>query len=131
KVGWYVPAALVNGSEKLKKLLESEKHKKIGHNIKYDLLTLQNADIALGGLYFDTMLASYLLNAGTRQHSLDTLAFNELGYQMQPITDLIGTGKKQITMDQVDPEKVSWYCCEDVDMTLRLKELYEPQLKEE
>jgi DNA polymerase-1 len=48
---------------------------------------------------------------------------------MQPITDLIGVGKNQITMDQVPKEKVSWYCCEDVDMTLRLKEIFEPELK--
>ena len=82
-------------------------------------------------IYFDTMIASYLLNAGTRQHSLDTLSFNELGYQMQPIEDLIGTGKTQITMDKVEPAKVSWYCCEDVDITVRLKELYQPQLKQE
>jgi DNA polymerase-1 len=96
KAGWYVPAALVDGSKELKALLESSRHKKIGHNIKYDLLTLQNAGIGLAGIYFDTMLASYLLNAGSRQYSLDTLAFNELGYQMQPIEDLIGKGKKQL-----------------------------------
>jgi DNA polymerase-1 len=77
------------------------------------------------------MIASYLLNAGTRQHNLDTLAFNELGYQKQPIEELIGKGKNQISMAEVSPEKVSWYCCEDVDMTLRLKELFEPQLKKE
>ena len=51
------------------------------------------------------MIASYLLNAGTRQHGLDALAFNELGYQMQPIEDLIGKGKTQITMDKVSRPK--------------------------
>jgi DNA polymerase-1 len=62
---------------------------------------------------------------------LDTLAFNELGYQMQPIEELIGKGKNQISMAEVPQEKVSWYCCEDVDMTLRLKELFQPQLEKE
>jgi DNA polymerase-1 len=131
KLGWYVPAALVNSSPELKKILESAKHKKIGHNIKYDLLSLQNADINLSGLYFDTMLASSLLNAGSRQHGLDVLAFNELGYQMQPIEDLIGKGKKQITMDLVDPAKVAWYAAEDADMTLQLKQRFAPELKKQ
>ncbi len=126
---FYIPAALVENSAALKRLLESARHKKIGHNIKYDLLVLQNAGISLGGAHFDTMLASYLLNAGTRQHNLDTLAFNELGYQMQPIDELIGKGKKQITMDLVDPAKVSWYACEDADMALQLKHRFEPELK--
>jgi len=129
---YYIPAGLA--SEELKKLLANHRIKKIGHNIKYDSEILQspiNGHATLEPIYFDTMIASYLLDAGTRQHNLDALAFNELGYQMQPITDLIGSGKKQITMDQVPVEKVSWYCCEDVDMTLRLKELFEPKLKEE
>jgi DNA polymerase I len=133
KVGetFYIPADLVLSSAKLKELLASERVKKIGHNIKYDLQILNLASLTLRPINFDTMIASYLLNAGTRQHNLDSLAFNELGYQMQPIEELIGKGKSQITMDQVKPEKVSWYCCEDVDMTLRLKEIFEPQLKTE
>ncbi len=126
---YYVPAKLV--SKELKDILQKHAMNKAGHNLKYDYLTLQNAGINLQPLYFDTMIASYLLNAGTRQHNLDTLAFNELGYQMQPIEDLIGSGKNHITMDKVDPAKVSWYCCEDVDITLRLKELFEPQLEKE
>ena len=127
---YYVPADLFLSSAELKKLMESSAIKKIGHNIKYDLQILLTCNLQLS-TDFDTMIASYLLNAGTRQHGLDALAFNELGYQMQPIEELIGKGKNQITMDKVEPAKVSWYCCEDVDMTLRLKELFEPQLKTE
>ena len=127
---FYVPAALALSSTDLKKLINSPHVKKIGHNIKYDMQILSPLPLAFSP-YFDTMIASYLLDAGTRQYKLDTLAFNELGYQMQPIEDLIGKGKNQITMDKVEPEKVSWYCCEDVDMTLRLKSLYEPRLKKE
>ncbi len=126
---YYVPAGIID--QDFIDLLERKTVNKVGHNIKYDFLALETAGINLQPIYFDTMIASYLLNAGTRQHSLDTLSFNELGYQMQPIEDLIGTGKNQITMDKVEPAKVSWYCCEDVDMTVRLKELYQPQLKQE
>lgn len=127
---YYVPVDLISQSEELKKILSNPHIKKIGHNIKYDLQILTTHNLKLT-TDFDTMIASYLLNAGTRQHGLDALAFNELGYQMQPIEELIGKGKNQITMDRVEPAKVSWYCCEDVDMTLRLKELFEPQLKKE
>jgi DNA polymerase-1 len=128
---FYVPAKLASGSLVLKKLLADESIKKIGHNIKFDLEVLEANSYKLSPISFDSMIASYLLNAATRQHSLDGLAFNELGYQMQSIEELIGKGKNQITMDSVAPEKVSWYCCEDVDMTLRLKNLFAPKLKEE
>lgn len=126
---FYIPTKLFTSSSELKTLLTSGKVKLIGHNIKYDMQVLHNIQYQISNIYFDTMIASYLLNAGTRQHGLDALAFNELGYQMQAIEDLIGKGKDQTTMDKVEPAKVSWYCCEDVDMTLRLKELYEPELK--
>lgn len=127
---FYLPAKTFLESKEIKEFLTSGKVKLIGHNIKYDLQILKGLGYVLEG-FFDTMLASYLLNAGTRQHGLDALAFSELGYQMQPIEELIGKGKSQITMDKVDPEKVSWYCAEDVDMTLRLKNIYEPELKKQ
>ncbi len=75
------------------------------------------------------MVASYLLNAGHRQHSLDTLAFVEFGYQMQPIEELIGTGKDQISMKDVAVEKASWYAGEDADLTYRLFEKYLPEIE--
>lgn len=128
---FYIPANLVLSSKELKDILENPKIHKIGQNIKYDLLTLQNVAINLQGIQFDTMLASYLLAAGSRQHGLDALAFNMLGYQMQSIEELIGKGKNQITMKEVPVEKVSWYACEDVDITFRLHELFEQQLKKE
>jgi DNA polymerase I len=133
KIGeaFYVPAGLALKSEKLKELLEDINIKKIGHNLKYDLQILQANSYKLTPLHFDTMIASYLLNAGSRQHNLDTLSFNELGYQKIPTEDLIGKGKNQITMKEVPVEKVSFYCCEDADMTMRLKELFEPQIKKE
>ena len=132
KVGeaYYIPAKLVTTNKEFIKILEGD-IKKIGHNIKYDQHILQNAGLKLGVIYFDTMIASYLLNAGTRQHGLDALAFNELGYQMQPIEELIGKGKSAITMDKVDVEKVSWYAAEDADITFRLFELFAPRLKKD
>lgn len=127
---WYVPASLVLESKPLQRLISSGL-KKIGHNIKFDYHILRESGVGFSGVYFDTMIASYLLNAGTRQHGLDAAAFNTLGYQMQPITDLIGKGKQSITMDQVPVDKVSWYACEDVDITLRLKEVFEKDLQTE
>lgn len=131
KEAYYVPAEIVLASKDLRALISDPKLRKIGQNIKYDYLSLENEEIPVEGIYFDTMIASYLLNAGTRQYSLDTLAFNELGYQMQPITELIGTGKNQLTMDQVPVEKVSLYACEDADITFRLAKIFLPRLKEE
>ncbi|MBP9686446.1 MAG: DNA polymerase I [Candidatus Doudnabacteria bacterium] len=127
---YYVLASVLEESTELQVFLKSD-CVKIGHNIKYDHVVLQGAGVTLGGKWFDTMIASYLLNAGTRQHGLDALAFTEFGYQMQPIGDLIGKGKNQISMADVPPEKVSWYSCEDVDMTMRLKERFTPQLEQE
>lgn len=126
---YYIPARFV--TDEFKAIIADEKIAKVGHNIKFDYLILQNEGIVMGGVSFDTMIASYLLSAGSRQHGLDASVFNELGYRMQPIEELIGTGKKQITMDQVEESKVSWYAAEDADMTLRLKEVYEPRLKEQ
>lgn len=127
---YYVPAAVLEKSKSINKLLESQV-KKVGHNIKYDLIVLEQNGFKVDNANFDTMIAAYLINSATRAYSLDTLAFNEFGYQMQPIEDLIGKGKNQITMDQVEIEKVSWYAAEDADFTFRLKELYKDQLKEE
>jgi len=128
---YYVPADIAVKSLGLKKILEDSAIQKVGHNLKYDLEILRRAGYNLKPISFDTMIASYLLNAGTRQHGLDALAFNELGYQMQPIEGLIGKGKSQITMDIVPKEKVSWYCGEDVDITLRLKKMFQPSLTKE
>ncbi len=128
---YYITADVLQKSEELKALISSDKLKKSGQNIKYDLATFQNLGLKLSPIYFDTMIASYLLNAGTRQHSLDALAFNMLGYQMQSITELIGKGKSQISMKDVPVEKVSWYAAEDADITFRIKEILEKELKKE
>jgi DNA polymerase-1 len=81
----------------LKKILENEKIKKVGHNLKYDLEILRRYQLELKGIHFDTMVASYLLNPSFRQHNLNYLALEHLDHKMIPITDLIGSGKKQKT----------------------------------
>lgn len=127
----YVTDEVLAQSKELQALLTDPSVGKIGHNIKYDLQVLANGDLVLHPAAFDTMLASYLLEAGTRQHSLSALAFSLLGYQMQPIEDLIGKGRNQISMKDVPVDKVSWYAAEDADITWRLKQILEKELREE
>ncbi len=114
----------------LNPILEDKDIKKFGHNIKYDMLMLRQAGIELAPVSFDSMVASYLLNPGSRGHSLDNLAFEVFGYEMQPISDLIGKGKQQISMELVPLDKVSWYACEDADYTYRLCKYFKPELEE-
>lgn len=116
--------------EKLRPILEDEKIIKIGHNIKFDMEVLETAGIKIKPIGFDTMIASYLISPGTRQHGLDNLVFSELGHQMQPITELIGKGKNQISLKDVNLNKVSNYACEDADFTFRLYQPLKKQLKE-
>ena len=101
-----------------------------GHNLKYDWHVLQNVGIDLKKISFDTILASYLLNAQNRRHNLDELALEKFNKVKIPITDLIGKGKQLRTMREVSIEQVKNYCCEDADYTARLKELFEEELKD-
>ncbi|MBU6391293.1 MAG: DNA polymerase I [Planctomycetes bacterium] len=116
---------------KIRIVLEDENIKKIGQNIKYDLLILRNNNIQLQGIVFDTMIASYLLNPVKRNHNLDDIAFEYLSYKTIATSELIGSGKEQITMDKVDVAKVCQYACQDADITFRLAEVMESRLKEE
>jgi len=117
-------------AKSIKALLEDEKLRKVGHNLKYDLEVLRQSGIELKGVHFDTMVASYLLNPSSRQHGLDNLALEHLDHRMTPITDLIGSGKKQKTFDRVPVRDACDYSCEDVDFTLRLKEIFSPKLSQ-
>jgi DNA polymerase-1 len=115
--------------DKLKPVLSNPAIGKIGQNIKYDLQVLQKHGAELTGISFDTMLASYLLNPSARGHDLSTMSMDRLGHKMVPIEDLIGKGKNQITMDEVDIQRASEYSCEDADITLQLKSQLEPELQ--
>jgi DNA polymerase-1 len=118
-VGSVLPVELV--VSKLKPLLENPSIDKVGQNIKYDVIVLRQAGIEVTGIAFDTMIASALLDPVARSHSLDTMASNLLGYDTIPITDLIGKGRNQITLDQVDTARVCEYAAEDADIAWRLK----------
>ena len=110
--------------EALKPVFESDKIKKIGQNIKYEYIVLANYGIKLEGIAFDTMVASYLLNPSKLNHNLEDISIEYLNHRMTtPIEELIGKGKHAITMDKVDVDKVCAYCCEDSDVTLRLKSI--------
>ncbi len=114
--------------KELKPILEDENIKKIGQNIKYDKLVLLNYGIEVKGIAYDTMIASYLLNPSRMSHGLDTIAFEYLDHKMTSIDELLGAGKKRVTMDMVDIEKVSMYSCGDSDVTLRLKNIFEKEI---
>jgi DNA polymerase-1 len=134
KQAFYIPC---NGSlsldkilKKLKPLLENPSIGFIGHNLKYDFHVLKNYDIEIANIYFDTMLASYLLNPQNNKHNLDLLALEMFDKKKIPIEDLIGKGKHQKSMLDVELPLITTYCCEDVDYTLRLKHRFENDLKE-
>ncbi|MBN2453197.1 MAG: DNA polymerase I [Candidatus Omnitrophica bacterium] len=135
KVGssFYVPVNKYHDRDavlkSLKPLFENISVRKIGQNIKYEYIVLANYGIKLAGEFFDTMVASYLLNPSKLNHNLEEISIEYLNHKMTtPIEELIGKGKKAITMDKVDVGKVCAYCCEDSDVTLRLKEVLSREL---
>ncbi|MCZ8206303.1 DNA polymerase I [Gemmatimonas sp.] len=114
----------------LRVMLEDAAVKKIAQNAKYDMLVLRGAGVRLAGLEFDTMLASYLLDPGRRSHGLDLLALEYLGHTMTAYEQLCGKGKQQLGFDVVPVDAARDYSCEDVDVTMRLRALLQPQLEQ-
>lgn len=112
----------------LRDLLEDPAIRKTAHNAKYDLLVLRRAGINLQGLDFDTMLASYVLDPGRRSHGLDVLALEFLDYSMMSYADVCGKGKTATPFDQSPLEAARDFSCEDADMSLRMREIFDPQL---
>ncbi|MFD2719357.1 DNA polymerase I [Hymenobacter monticola] len=103
---------------------------KIGQNVKYDLTILRHYSVEVSGPLFDTMLAHYLIEPDMR-HNMDVLAETYLHYTPVSIIELIGPkGKKQKTMADIPPAEVKDYACEDADVTLQLKHVFEPMLKD-
>ncbi len=113
----------------LKPILEDVRIGKINQNIKYDQLVLRSHGIDIHGVVGDTMIAHYLLHAGERTHNLDELSRTFLNHEPIPILDLIGKGKKQISMADVPTARVCAYAGEDADVAIRLAEILEPQLE--
>ena len=114
----------------LRPILENEKIKKIGQNIKYDALILKRFGIDVKVIGFDTMIAAHLASPEARSYKIDNLSLEYLNYRMVPIEDLIGTGRNQITMDEVELEKASFYAIEDADVALQLYEILKKKLNE-
>jgi DNA polymerase I len=114
---------------KLKPLLEDPKVKKVGQNIKYDLIVLRQAGIALQGVAFDTMLASYILSPSVRRHNMDDLALDYLGHTTIKYKEVVGTASKEIGFDEVDIERATDYAAEDADITWRLYEKLAPLMQ--
>ena len=114
--------------EVLRPVLEDVSYQKVGQNIKYDLKVLKRHGVDLKGISFDTMVASGLLHPASSSHGLNDLAFTHLNHKMIPIKDLIGTGSKRTTMDLVPLPQITEYACEDVDITLQLKNKFVSEL---
>lgn len=132
---WLVPVpenyqeALEMVSE-FKELFEDEQTGKIGQNLKFDMSVLRWYDIEVKGKLFDTMIAHYLIEPDMR-HNMDLLAETYLDYKTIPIQNLIGKkGKNQLSMRTVSPAMMKDYACEDADITLQLKEIFDPMLNE-
>lgn len=117
--------------EKLRPILESDDHKKVGQNLKYDASVLARAGITLRGIAYDTMLESYVLDSTGSRHDMDSLALKYLGRSTTHFEDVAGKGAKQITFDQVGIEEASPYAAEDADVTIALHETLWPKLTAE
>ncbi|MBW2610539.1 MAG: DNA polymerase I [Deltaproteobacteria bacterium] len=115
----------------LKPVLEDEKIYKIGQNIKYDALVLKKYGTELKGVHFDTMIASYVINPGIRQHNLDYLAQHYLNHKMVTYHEVVGKGKAEINFSGVDVERAKEYSCEDADIALKLKTILERRLQKD
>lgn len=140
--GFYIPVShrYLGAPEQLKKewvlnqlkqLLEDDKIKKIGQNIKYEIIVFKNHGINLSGISFDTMVASYLLNPNKYSHGLNNIALEYLNHIMTTYKDVTGSGKGQKNFSEVDIETATNYSCEDAEITYQLAKLLGPMLKEQ
>ena len=140
KISYYVPVAhdyldapvqlsrsMVLNS--LKSILESKTIGKIGQNLKYDAHVLANVDIELNGIIDDTMLKSYCLDSVASRHNMDDLALHYLNHSTIHYSDVAGSGKKQLTFNQVNIDEAMPYACEDVIITNELNNFFEIKLQ--
>ena len=133
---WYVPVGHREGEQlplepvlaAVRPLFESTEIAKCAHNANYDMTVLANHGVRFENVDFDSMIAAHLLGKSYNQLGLKDLSLNELGHEMTPIKDLIGSGRKQVTFDQVDIAAASDYAAADADITIRLRQVFEPQL---
>ena len=116
--------------KKLKKILEDPSIKKIGQNIKFDFIVFYKCGITLSSME-DTMLMSYVLDAGKNRHNMDTLSEIHLGHKTISFKEMVGTGKKEINFSEVELDKAKDYAAEDADVTFRLYKKFVKNLKSE
>jgi len=116
--------------ERLKPILEDRGIKKVGQNIKYEWIILKRYGIHLQGIDGDTMIASYVLNPTKHNHNLSEIAREYLDRSVTDYKEVVGTGMKTLTFDQIELEKARDYSCEDADVTLQLSHLLFPRLTE-
>jgi DNA polymerase-1 len=137
--GYYVPVRGPSGCEfmscekalaALRPILADEAVKKIGHNIKYDMLVVRRAGVTLRGVEMDTMVAAFLLDASRMTYGIDALARDLLNFRKIATTELIGKGKNQVAMDRLPLEQVARYASEDADIAWRLGALLREKLQE-
>jgi len=140
KEAWYLPVRAPGGEarldpettlEALRGVLEDPAVEKIGQNLKYDMIVLRAAGVRLAGVAFDTMVASYLLDAGQRNHNLDDLAKRYLNHTTIKIDSLIGRGKDQKRMDEAPVAAVCDYAGEDALLPWRLRPILARRLAEQ
>ena len=136
-IGYYIPVGHREGVQlavdyvlsRLQPWLERDDARKIGHNLKYDIAVLRSLGYRVSGVYFDTMVAAYLLNPAQRGLGLKDQAAARFRVEMTPISALIGTGRDQRTMAEVSIAQAAAYAAADADMTLRLRRDLEPELR--
>lgn len=141
--GVYIPIEFKNKSKNLfggddistvidiiRPMMEDENILKTGQNVKFDMLIYKRYSINVKGLICDSMLAAHLLKPEARSYKLDNLSIEYLNYRMIPIEDLIGKGKNQITMAEVELDQAGYYACEDADIALQLTNIFLRKLKD-
>ncbi|MBC7226346.1 MAG: DNA polymerase I [Thermoflexales bacterium] len=136
--GWYIPVGHRRGRqlplpqvlEAVRPLLEDPSVPKQAHHAKYDMTVLARHGVRVRGLAFDTMIAEWLCDPASHNLGLKSLAFIRLGVEMTTIQDLIGSGRRQVTMAEVEIEDAAAYAAADVDMTHRLVRVLEPELRQ-
>ena len=116
--------------EIIRPIMEDEKILKTGQNIKFDMLIYKRYGVNINGLICDSMLAAHILKPEARSYKLDNLSIEYLNYKMIPIEELIGKGKNQITMAEVELENAGYYACEDADIALQLTNIFLKELKD-
>ena len=116
--------------EIIRPIMQDKNIPKTGQNAKFDMLVFKRHGIDVKGLVCDTMIAAHLLKPESRSYKLDNLSIEYLNYRMVPIEDLIGKGKNQISMTEVELDNAGFYAAEDADVAWQLTEIFQKQLQD-